>query len=264
MSHLIYADTISEAWLSAVEFLLAQPNHRAVHLMLSVASAPEEIQGVRRCVDALLPSAGPSTELERVADTIFPDDLYDANEEDALDKLMERWKLSREFEAQTVPNGNYFDWMVDYPSPRGGRFNQIEHVLARLRSSHATGDRNSNECEIGVSEAGNELRIQTPGTHRRIMGFPCLSHISVTLCHGRVNLAATYRSQDFVHKAYGNLLGLGRLMQFLASESKFEPGELLCIATGAILTPPKQGGIAALRSVVSCVKQTIQEERTHE
>lgn len=256
MSVLIKADTISEAWLSAVEFLLTQPDHRAAHLLLSVAKAPDEVSGVRRCVDKLLPSSAPSTELERVADTIFPEDLYDSDEEDAFLKLMERWKLSRGFEALTIPNGNYFDWMVDYPSPGGG-FNQLDHVLIRLRSSHAARHRNSNECEIGISEAGNELRVQTPGTHRRIMGFPCLSHISITLCQGRVNLAATYRSQDFVHKAYGNLLGLGRLLRFLASESGYEPGEVLCIATGAILTPPKSGGMTLVREVLACARQHI-------
>lgn len=260
MSLLIEANTISEAWLHAVEYLLTQPDHRATHLLLSVTDAPDEVSGIRSCVDKLLPSSGPSTELERVADTIFPEDLYDPNEGDAFVKLMERWKLSREFEALTVPNGNYFDWMVDYPSPGGG-FNQIEHVLTRLRSSYATGDRNSNECEIGISEAGNELRVQTPGTHRRIMGFPCLSHISLTLCQGRVNLAATYRSQDFVHKAYGNLLGLGRLMRFLAFESGYEPGEVLCIATGAILTPPRSGGMTLVREVIACAKEQIGENK---
>lgn len=262
MSLLIEANTISEAWLRAVEYLLAQPDHRAAHLLLSVTDAPDEVAGVRRCVDKLLPSSGPSTELERVADTIFPEDLYDPDEDDAFVKLMERWKLSREFEALTVPNGNYFDWMVDYPSPRGG-FNQIEHVLTRLKTSYGSGVINSNQCELGVSDPGNELRIQTPGTHRRTRGFPCLSHISITLYEGRVNLAATYRSQDFVHKAYGNLLGLGRLIRFLAFESGYQPGEVLCIATGAILTPPKPGGMTLVREVIACAKKQI-GENNHE
>lgn len=263
MCKLIETESVSEAWYLAVEYLLSQPNHRAANLLLAISRAPHEVQGVRDCLDRLLPSSGNSSEIERVADTLFPQDFYDAEEPNATAMLFERRKLSREFEVQTVPKGNYFDRMVEYPTVEGS-FNQIEHVLTRLRANRNQGANNSNVCEVGLSEVGEELRIQTPGVHRGIMGFPCLSHVSITLCHGKLNLAATYRSQDFVHKAYGNLLGLGRLMNFFASESGFEAGELLCVATGAILDPPKPGGMRLLREVATCVQRLLQQEKNNE
>lgn len=46
-------------------------------------------------------------------------------------------------------------------------------------------------------------------------------------------MAATYRHQYLVTKAYGNLLGLSRLLGFLAQQTGFEVGELMVNATFA-------------------------------
>lgn len=260
---------MSEAWWKAAEYLLGLPGHRSSHLLVSVADPLGEVKGVREIVDRLFigTSKDVSTTIERVADTLFPIDYYDEDLECASEKLFELRELAREFESLTVPKGNYFDHFCAYPFD-GGEFNQLRHVLNRLRSAKGK-KRNLNQCEIGVSEvgkeleaeepeAGGELRVQRPGKHRSPLGFPCLSHISVTLADGKIDLAATYRAQDFTTKGYGNLLGLGRLSHFLAKESGFEVGEVLCVATGALLQKSEGNSIA---SVVGQVGKVIQSSR---
>jgi len=63
--------------------------------------------------------------------------------------------------------------------------------------------------------------------------FPCLSHISLTLVRGRLNMTAVYRNQAFITRAYGNYLGLSRLLCFLATETATSPGEIEVVATHA-------------------------------
>lgn len=260
MAQFFSCDTVSEAWYVATSFLLAQPGLRSTHLVLEVKSPLREVQGVRDLVDQLFANNGAvSSNVERVADTIFPQDFYVAGEEGAMEKLFERRAAAREFEAESVPKGNYFDHLCAYPYS-GQPFNQLQHVVRRLTGNRKSGMGNSNQCEVGVSGVIPDLRVQTPGVHKSIMGFPCLSHISVTLAGASVNLAATYRAQDFTCKGYGNLLGLGRLTDFLAKESGFGVGEVLCIATGAILEKPPRG-LAKLREVVEAVGKIINRSK---
>lgn len=255
MPTLFSTQTVSEAWCEATAFLLNQDRNRVHHLMMAIERPADETPGVRQQVDRLNPSSGISSVIERVADTLFPQDLYDPAEDGAVNNLFERRLLAREFEVETVPNGNYFDRMCAYPQD-GQPFNQIAHVLDRLNASRRSRKSNANRTQIGLSMAGEEIRLQAPGTDKDIMGFPCLSHISVTLSGGKVHLAATYRAQRFVEKAYGNLLGLGRLANFLAIESQFGVGEVLCIATGAVLGD-SPAGMSVVRDVVNNTQQLI-------
>ena len=75
------------------------------------------------------------------------------------------------------------------------------------------------------------------------MGFPCLSHISVTLFQGRLELTAVYRNQHFITKAYGNYVGLADLQAFIAAEAGCPVGDLLCVATHADAEIGSEGGL---------------------
>jgi hypothetical protein len=113
------------------------------------------------------------------------------------------------------------------------------------------------------SEAGGlttaELRIQRPGQDRHIMGFPCLSHISLTLEHGRLHLAATYRNHHFIRKAYGNYLGLIWLLDFLAHESGCQVGEILCLSTHADGEFGLRGGKTAIKQLIRGCRAAVRE-----
>jgi hypothetical protein len=138
------------------------------------------------------------------------------------------------------PRGTYFERLVSYPSPNGP-VNQLERVVERLAGALARGQRQGNAYELGLtvpvdgmeSELSADLRVQSPGIDTQLRGFPCLSHISLTLFEGQLHMSALYRNHHFLRRAYGNYLGLGRLLQFLARESGAQTGELLCVSSHA-------------------------------
>jgi thymidylate synthase len=66
-------------------------------------------------------------------------------------------------------------------------------------------------------------------------------HIDLTVFEGRLSMAAVYRHQFLITKAYGNLLGLSRLLAFLAQQSGYEVGELVVHATMADLEQDTYG-----------------------
>jgi thymidylate synthase len=62
------------------------------------------------------------------------------------------------------------------------------------------------------------------------MGFPCLSLASFHLDVDTVHLAAHYRNQSVIERAYGNYLGLGRLHAYVAKSCGLHVGELLVVS----------------------------------
>jgi hypothetical protein len=83
-----------------------------------------------------------------------------------------------------------------------------------------------------LSSPAASMAVFAPG-RRSTRGFPCLSHISVTLVEETLHMSAVYRNHDFMGRAYGNYLGLGRVLHFLSTESGYSVGELLCVSTHA-------------------------------
>lgn len=252
MSRLITARNTSEAWVSAAASLLANGN-RVTHLMVEIAEPQVEVPAARKVVDRFFSeyeALGYGT-VDKVADTLFPSDYYDPTEPDSAAKLFERWQEAREFESKTVPAGDYFGRMVDYPASTGA-VNQLQRVIERLKWARGQGRRNGNITEVAIDFADTHLRIQDPGKDTSIMGFPCLSHVSITLADGRIHGSAVYRAQDFTLKAYGNYVGLARVIVFLAEESGFDPGELLCVATCATLEYHKAGATRVRKLISDC------------
>ena len=66
---------------------------------------------------------------------------------------------------------------------------------------------------------------------RRMRGFPCLTHLDLTLHDGTLHCTAVYRHQYLIEKAYGNLVGLGALLTFLCQQGGCSMGELVVHAT---------------------------------
>jgi len=245
VAELVEGQNVSEAWFRACQRLMER-GRRMTNLVVSVKHPQVERSDIRELVDQYFDAlqSADTGSVDAVADTIFPSDFYDGGEKDAEEHLYARWRLARKFEELSIPNGDYFARMVSYPGVK--KVNQLERVARRLRWAYYKKLGNSNQSEIALSapELDEEIRIQDPEEDTYTMGFPCLSHISVTLEERRIHLSATYRSQDFALKAYGNYVGLSRLQHFLASESGFEPGEVVCTATCGTL--PSRGQITDL------------------
>ena len=75
------------------------------------------------------------------------------------------------------------------------------------------------------------LPVRAPGQDNSLLGFPCLSHCSFQLDRsGTLHAMAHYRSQLMVERAYGNYLGLGRLLSYIAAQAGLDTGELTVTA----------------------------------
>jgi hypothetical protein len=135
--------------------------------------------------------------------------------------------------------GNYFHRLVSWPSSEE-RLNQLEALVLKLTNEIKATSPKSSRYEVGIEHpefdvvtSGGDVRVQSPVHDKNPMGFPCLSHLSFTLVDGELHLTALYRNQHFIARAYGNYVGLARLVEFVADESGCTPGEILCVATHA-------------------------------
>lgn len=227
---LVEGDTLSEAWLLAYEHLV-EVRGKDVNLMVVMPGNGVEDSTIRSAIDNILPAG----HIETVANTIFPQELYHPSlEERAASHLYDEYELA--YSGIRMHRGNqrgtYFGRLVRWEATTSS--NQLDAVIKRLRSAAQQVGPKSSAYEISVAGPGElgELRIQHPGD-RSPMGFPCLSHISLTLVDGELHMSALYRNQHFIHRAYGNYLGLSRLLQFICIETGFRPGDIACWATHA-------------------------------
>ncbi len=251
MAEMIRADNLTLGWLSSMEYLLQQRNARAINLCVVIEHAGAEDAGVRAVLDRFLSERRGKgvVPISTVANTIFPQSLYLPKLGDkAQSHLYEMYRAGNSVRLRCPSNehGTYFNRMIAW-SGQKGECNQLERAIARLRSQFAKPNPKSSMYEVGVSAVedafGDEptevedgtaqLRIYSPGVDNQLMGFPCLSHVSLKLFERRVHLTALYRNQHFIRKAYGNYLGLSRLLLFICREVGCAPGELVCISTHA-------------------------------
>lgn len=233
--------SLSVAWCRAVEYLLSQPPGKAVNVAIGFSTIDED-PGIRDVVDAFLDRTAAVKPREKVltvetvASTLFPQSWYvpERASEPRQHLYRMRAKAARVHRRISGPQERetYFDRLVAYPSANGETVNQLETQVLRLQRELTHIGPKSSAYELGVCEPG-DLRIQQPGRDRLMLGFPCLSHISLSLHDGAVHLTALYRNQGFLRKAYGNYVGLARLARFFATEVGVDVGEILCVASHA-------------------------------
>lgn len=241
--HSIARDNLSHAWADALRYLVDHEG-RAVHLVVAIQRPGDpEDDRVRDVLDAFVSERRAAGDgmwpVSTVANTIFPAAFYRPGREEARSRLYELHAKAQRVHQRMRDPENYFNRLVAYPVPGGEPFNQLEYVVDRLINQRrprkgGRGGPLSSAYEVGLTiPDGGDLRIQAPGKDRNTMSFPCLSHLSFTLEHDTLNLAALYRNQHFVARAYGNYIGLARIGTFIAQEVGIKLGEIVCVATHA-------------------------------
>jgi hypothetical protein len=252
--------TLSIGWLRAVEHLLGVPKGKDVNVVVGFSTITED-PGIRAVLDRFLETTAPArpsknvSPIETVASTLFPECWY-VPERAAEPRAHLYWCRERAAKVRPRISGphecdRYFDRLVAYPATDGGTVNQLEDQVLRLRRELRHAGPKSSAYEIGVSESG-DLRIQRPGKDRLMRGFPCLSHISLTLHANAIHLTALYRNQGFLRKAYGNYVGLARLARFFAREVGVGVGEIVCVASHADVELDLAGKRALERLAADC------------
>jgi hypothetical protein len=239
--HAIANHNLSHAWKEALQYLVDHDG-KAVHLVVAIDRPldPED-ERIRGALDAFVEERRRAGEkiwpTSTVANTIFPSAFYRRDREDARRRLYDLHAKAQRIQSRMRDSESYFNRLVAYPGVAGEPFNQLEYIVERLigqRKPRKRGGPMSSAYEVGLSvPEGGDLRVQAPGRDRKVMSFPCLSQISFTLDGDRLNLAALYRNQYFVTRAYGNYLGLARIGDFIAHEVGVQLGEVVCLATHA-------------------------------
>lgn len=255
----IHRRTLSEAWIDTFGAVL-NAGGTAVNVITGW-NADDEIVPVRAVLDEFIAGRPYGSTrwarwpVETVANTIFAADLY---EEElgaaALQEFTDLYLEGFEVAKAACPGGEYCHRLVAWPGPDGQPINQLTEVGERLRryvdpTQHKYNY--SSDYEIALEDPVLDLRTQAPGRNGSPYGFPCLSHISLTVGDDAVHLTALYRNQHLIKKAYGNYLGLARLGRALSHHAGLELGTITVVAThaDAEIGAAKGFGKAALRDL---------------
>jgi hypothetical protein len=248
MATAIFGRNVSSAWLEAYA-LLIERGRDVVNLVVAIEKPLVEDSRIRLILDRFIEerrirnrNGAHRVELvSTVANTIFPQALYIPRlGRKARSHLYEMSELGRDASRRRNRRGTYFERLVAWPTSAGS-INQLENVILRIQKAQSRGRYTENALELAVSGVSDFVddvaREKTAGLaiygtefdKGITRGFPCLSHISLSLVDGQLHMTALYRNHEFVRRAYGNYLGLGRLLGFVAHEAGCGIGELMCV-----------------------------------
>lgn len=274
MAVFVRGTDIGSSWLAAYEQL--QHTGEAVNLAVAIEEPLREDKGVSGTIEAELVRLRDNTELQAfkkpqsmhtVANTIFPVGLYRPDRPDAAERFFANaLRVERQrAKAKNRQWGTYIGRLVAYPSPGGSTTNQLETALEILRRKRNYKDRYELPLVVPQDErynitGGALLHGDCATDGFRAQGGPCLAHISFTSVEGRLSLTALYRAHAYETRAYGNFLGLARLLSFLANQSERDVGELLVVAGHAWAGSP---GRAQLLKSAQAASGSVTEIETH-
>jgi hypothetical protein len=231
---------VTQAWIEAARCLLSISDHRAMHMMVHIAQPTQEDPGTRRAVDLLMDDQRYQG-VETIANTIFPEAMAQSSRD--YSHLAERYaaiypELRKRWHRNKA--GTYFGRITAYPTAHG-TVDQLAAVIDHLKIEDTTPNPKTARFETTFAIPGHDgladdvggledvngkaVAIFEPGHDRNnAMAFPCLSHCG-----------------------YGNYLGLGRLLDYVATAAGLETGELTVVAGYVQL----EAGITAVRRLVA-------------
>lgn len=221
------------AWREVVRVVLAAGNeaHNVIIDIADPLAGSSPTDPVVALVDAFLQNKGRKP-VETVANTIFPEALYRRHGAPAF---------YNRFLARVLPaagkgarwSGYYFERMINLRAPDGSVVNQLADITDRLADTSVTA---LNKFELSIFDPARDVS-------RVSYGGQCLSHASFKLRkspQGKLlDLTVMYRNHFYVEKLLGNLIGLGRLLAFVAKEGGVGVGSLTVISTHACIDLPK-------------------------
>ncbi|MEI8704704.1 hypothetical protein [Pseudoalteromonas sp. B62] len=235
--HVISTDTREEAWLQAVKHLKNGTSHKIEYnLILEVKKPGQTTTRTKEIRDKFdcFAKDNLSYNSHTVAETIFPASLYKKYGVEGVYTIYPEQVYPTIKGIQANNRGTYAMRIVRGSSAIGHKINPVKEVISRLKKAakSPSGIRCAHEISLDDSES-----IPINHNDRSRYGFPCLSHLSFKLSYDRkeLHLTAVYRSQFFIDKAMGNLLGLARLQSFICREVGVSMGALVCHATYAQL-----------------------------
>ena len=234
----------ASAWREAFRAVDANSNHEAYNVIIDVADpvANTTRQDARiAIIDDFL--TGCDKSLETIANTIFPAALYYRYGAPAFfdvfrDKVLQKVRRNERW------SGYYFERMMQYPVPFGEPPNQLWNIVERIRDTNV---RALNKFELSLFDPVRDVD-NSP------YGGQCLSFLSFKVLPGEEKtllLTAMYRNHFYVEKLLGNLIGLGRLMAFVARETGLKVGPLSILSTHAEIDHPGNARRQEIKDMVA-------------
>ena len=232
---IIVEDNISVAWGKA--FLKVFNSCEITPLVVEINGLdnmePPEIPSIRNALDAALAKDGKGPNCHQVANTIFPNSLWNSKADRHIlyERYMKIFPCIRKHRSNR--NGVYFQRFISFghdDNMQGG-VNQLDHVIQTWNG----GNHRRSALQAAVFDP------VVDHTNQRQRGFPCLQQVAFAPL-GRDGLTTTgfYATQYIFERAYGNYLGLCRLGRFMAHEMGLRLDKVTCIATPAVLSNPQK------------------------
>ncbi len=219
--------SFSNAWLAASQAVYCLPGHEGHHVVIDVdnpVALSEQDRAVVQTVDAFLAQLGEDP-VRTVANTIFPQATYETHGSPAFYDVYIRRVFPR-LKRSARDWGRYFERMMAYPTPDGPE-NLLADLVDEMKRNVASERTFRNIYELPIY---NPLKDRAGSP----IGRQCLSFMSFKLDDdNRLLLSAVYRNHFYTQKLLGNLIGLGRLIAFVAEEAKVEIGGLSVLSTHA-------------------------------
>lgn len=236
----------ASAWLKAIRLVDAQSGHQAHNVIIDIANPIARsslADPVISTVDKFLREWGQKP-IETVANTIFPSAVYRKFGAPTFfdkfrDNILPRVRRSGDW------SGYYFERMMDFPRDDGTSFNQLWDIVERIRDPQV---RALNKFELSIFDPVRDV-------NKSPYGGQCLSFASLKIIGSgdqrQIGMTALYRNHFYIEKLLGNLIGLGRLMDFISKEAEIAIGPLTIVSTHAQIDQPRNGNDSATRQDIT-------------
>ncbi len=133
--------------------------------------------------------------------------------------------------------------MTQHQKGDGETYNPLSRLIEKMKLQEERGVRYSSAYELAVYDPLRD--------GRSLYGRQCLSFLSFKRHPDRgLMLTAMYRNHTYITRCLGNLIGLGRLQAFIASEAGVGLGPMTVISTHAMLDAGDGWGIKDARALV--------------
>lgn len=242
----------ASAWLNAVKLVDDQPAHEAVNVIIDVqkpnANSTLGNPIVGR-VNAFLEERGKS--IEAIANTIFPQKLYQRHGKSNFIDVFNKRVLPKVGKNERW-SGYYFERMTTLKKHSGENLDQLSRMIDRMLDP---ANKSLHKHELTLFDAERDV-TGSP------YGGQCLSFLSFHLLPGTPKtllLTAQYRNHYYIEKLLGNLIGLGRLMEFVAKETGTVVGALTVVSTHATIDLPSATRDDVVQLIKHCETLPIAE-----
>ena len=191
----ISEETRAEAWLAAVKHLTTKEDRRELNLVLEILR-PDLTTPLSKFIEIEVDKCLKDADLhplQTVAETIFPATEYKKYGPKGVFEIYPKEVFPLIKSGAGNIHGTYAHRLVRGFDYKGNPCNPLENCLTRMKSELAHDGTKKSIYELSLD---GTFSIPISRNDKKIMGFPCLSHVSFKICSKNklIHLTAIYRS----------------------------------------------------------------------